>query len=115
MTFFKIEKIIDKIAFANRNNIVISLQSLSQNSITKSFQFETNVNDLILTNKKLLNEKSINIVNFIIVAIDVIVIQMSFRRNNEIEQINEKSFFDNEIDYVLLRTKQKKIKKNNNK
>ena len=79
------------------------------------FNFKTNINDLISINEKSLNKKSINVVNFVIVAIDVIVIQISFRRDNEIEQINEKSFFDNEIDYVLLRTKQKKIKKNNNK
>ena len=111
MTFFKIEKTIDKIAFASRNNIVISSQSSSQNSIAKSSQSQTNVNDLISTNEKSSNEKSINVVDFVIVAIDVIVIQMSFRRDNEIEQINEKSSFDDEIDYVLLRTKQEKIEK----
>ena len=109
--FSKSKKTIDKIAFVNRNNIVISSQSLSQNSIAKSSQSQTNVNDLISTNEKSSNEKSINVINFVIVAIDVIVIQMSFRRDDEIEQINEKSFFDDEIDYVLLRTKQKKIEK----
>ena len=111
MTSFNVEKTIDKIAFASRNNIVISSQSSSQNSIAKSFQFQTNVNDLISTNEKSSNEKSINVVDFVIVAIDVIVIQMSFRRNDEIEQINEESSFDDEIDYILLRTKQEKTEK----